>query len=273
MTAIAMDSLNGIPVLGFGTFPLKGGDAIRAVTTAIELGIRHIDTAQMYGNEQDVGKALKATGIPRTEIYLVTKVDPSNLGAERFAPSVAKSLEDLNGPVDLLLIHWPPAEGDFDAALERLIAARDNGMTRSIGVSNFSTPMMRRAQRIAQGTLICNQVEFHPLLDQRQLLETARSLGMVLAAYSPLARGKAMLPDIIQEIARRLNRPPSEIVLRWIIQQGVAAIPMTTRRENALSNLNALRFSLAREDMEAISSIGSREGRTINPSWMRGRWD
>jgi 2,5-diketo-D-gluconate reductase B len=133
--------------------------------------------------------------------------------------------------------------------------------------------MMRRAQELAKGSIICNQVEFHPLLDQSKLLAVARELGIALAAYSPLARGKALKPDVIQAIAARLNRPASEIVLRWILQQGVAAIPMTTKRENALSNANALSFSLSDDDMAAISAIGSPNGRTINPAWMAGRWN
>lgn len=273
MSAIAMDRLNGIPALGFGTFPLKGDEAARAVAMALELGLRHIDTAQMYGNEAAVGTALRDSGIPREELFIVTKVDPSNLGKARFAPSVAKSMADLGSPADLLLIHWPPPDDDFDATVERLIAEREKGMARRIGVSNFNPSMMRRAQEIAQGAIVCNQVEFHPLLDQSAVLETARELGIVLAAYSPLARGKALEPQIIRDIAARLGRPASEVVLRWTLQQGVAAIPMTTKRNNALSNINALDFTLSDDDMTAISTLATRNGRTINPSWMAGRWD
>lgn len=273
MPAIAAETVNGMPVLGFGTFPLKGDDCRKAVGMALELGFRHIDTAQMYGNERDVGRAIAESGVPRSEIYLVTKVDPGNLGASRFASSVSQSLDDLGGPADLLLIHWPPAESDVDATVERLIAEKEKGSASAIGVSNFSSALLRRAQALTKGAIICNQVEFHPLLDQSQLLATAQELGVALAAYSPLARGKALQPQVIQDIAARIGRPASEVVLRWIIQQGVAAIPMTTKRENALSNLNALSFALSDDDMAAISSLGSAQGRTINPSWMAGRWD
>lgn len=268
-----MDSVNGIPLLGFGTYPLKGEEAYRCVSMALEIGYRHIDTAQMYANEQSVGRAIAASGVPRADIFLVTKVDPSNLGAQRFAASVAQSAEDLGTVPDVLLIHWPPPDEDFDATVERLVAEQDKGMTRLIGVSNFTPAMLRRAQHIAQGRIICNQVEFQPLLDQSTLLNTARELGVTLTAYRPLARGKALEPQVIQDIARRHDKPASEIVLRWIIQQGVAAIPMTTRRANALSNLEALSFSLSDAEMADITAIGTREGRTINPSWMAGRWD
>lgn len=273
MPAIAMETVNGIPILGLGTFPLRGDEAVNAVSMALGLGFRHIDTAQMYGNERDVGKAIKECGLQRSALFVVTKVDPSNLGSARFPSSVARSMADLGSPADLLLIHWPPPEDDFNATVDRLIAEKEKGMARAIGVSNFSASLMRRAQDRAKGAIACNQVELHPLLDQSKLLAASRELGIALAAYSPLARGKALQPKIIQDIAARLARPASEIVLRWIMQQGVIAIPMTTKRANALSNLNVLGFSLSSEDMSMISGLGTRGGRTINPSWMTGRWD
>ncbi len=268
-----MKTLNGIPILGCGTFPLKGEEAYHTVCTAIDLGIRHIDTAQMYGNEADVGRAVRDCGVPREDLYVVTKVDPGNLPADRFAASVSRSIDDLGGPPDLLLIHWPPAAAEFDGTVERLVLEMQKGMTRHIGVSNFTPNMMRRAYERTGGKIINNQVEFHPLLDQRALLAEARKLGVVLSAYSPLGRGAALKPDAIQEVARRIGRPPSEVVLRWITQQDVVAMPMTTKRENALSNLASLEFELSSDDMAAISRLGSHEGRLINPGWMAGRWN
>jgi 2,5-diketo-D-gluconate reductase B len=268
-----MRTLKGIPIFGCGTFPLRGDEACRTVRTAIDLGIHHIDTAQMYGNESDVGRAIRDCGVPRHELYVVTKVDPGNLSVDKFASSVGRSMDDLGGPADLLLIHWPPEAGEFDAALERLVLEMQKGMTRHIGVSNFTPNMMRRAYERTDGKIINNQVEFHPLLDQRALLAEARKLGVVLSAYSPLGRGAALKPDVIQEIAKRIGRPPSEVVLRWIIQQDVIAMPMTTRRENAVSNLRVLDFELSPDDMAAISKIGRPEGRLINPSWMDDRWN
>lgn len=273
MPSSSMPRPGGIPLLGFGTYPLMGEEAYRATRMAIDLGIRHIDTAQMYGNEREIGRAVAAAGLPRGDVFVVTKVDPGNLGPGRFASSVARSVEDLGGPADLLLIHWPPPEDDFDATLDRLMAERGKGMARAVGVSNFSPAMMRRAQQRCAGALINNQVEFHPLFDQQAVLATAREQGMVLSAYSPLARGAAMKPAVITAIAERLGRPASEVVLRWIMQQGVVAIPMTTRRENALSNIAALSFELSAQDMAAISALGTRQGRTINPGWMAGRWE
>jgi 2,5-diketo-D-gluconate reductase B len=268
-----MKKSNGIPQLGLGTYPLQGDDVYKAVRMAIDLGYRHIDTAQMYGNEFDVGRAIKDCGVKRDELYIVTKVDPGNISQQRFTKTVQKSIADLGGPVDLLLIHWPPADDALDGALDLLLAEFEKSHTKNIGVSNFSSKMMRHAQAYTNGKIICNQVEFHPLLDQSRLLAAATELGMVLEAYSPIARGAALKPEIIQDIATRLNRPPSEIVLRWITQQGVVAIPMTTKKENAASNLRALDFDLSSADMKAISAIGTADGRTINPGWMSGRWD
>jgi len=264
--------VNGIPLIGFGTYPLTGGEAERCVAMALEVGIRHVDTAQMYGNEKAVGRGLSASGVARGDCFVVTKVDPSNLGASRFAPAVERSVEDLGSVPDLLLIHWPPSDGEIDGPVERLLRAHEKGLARQVGVSNFSVRQMQRAQQLAGGKLICNQVEFHPLLDQSRLLAAARELGMVLTAYTPLGRGRDMQQPVVQEIAARHGRPASEVVLRWITQQGVAAIPQTRKRENAMSNLNSLGFSLTEDEMAAISRLGTREGRVISPSWVKS-WD
>ena len=209
-----MLSATGIPLLGFGTFPLQGDEVHRAVTSALEIGFRHIDTAQMYGNERKVGEALKQSGLPRGELYVVTKVDPGNSAASRFRDSVEASIAALNGPVDLLLIHWPPADEDLDAVIDRLVAAQAQGFTKAIGVSNFPVRLMRRAAQRSPIQLINNQVEFHPLIDQHAVLAEARALGMTLSAYCPLGRGMVLKEPVIQEIAQRHGRPPSEIALR-----------------------------------------------------------
>lgn len=239
---------------------------------AIGLGYRHIDTAQMYGNEAAVGRAIAGCGVARDQLFITTKIDPSNCNMARFSGAVKQSITDLGGPVDLLLIHWPPADSQLDAMLDLLNAEQQSGMTKRIGVSNFSPRMLRQAKaRIAD--VACNQVEFHPLFDQSRLKATADELGLPLVAYSPIARGKALEHPVVRAIATRLGRPPSEVVLRWIVQQGVIVIPMTTKRENAASNLRIFEFTLERDDMAALSAIGTNAGRTISPGWMAGRWD
>lgn len=268
-----MRRVNGIPILGFGTYPLSSDEADRAISTALELGFRHVDTAQMYGNEAEVGRALARSGIARKELYIVTKVDPGNVGADRFLSSVERSLAHLNGAVDLLLIHWPPADKQFDKAVDLLVEAKERGFAGAIGVSNFTIAMMKRAQARASSALIANQVEFHPLIDQARVREEAEKLGMALMAYCPLGRGEVMKTKVIQEIGYRLKRPASEVALAWIMQQNVVAIPMTTKRENAQSNLRALDLVLSQSDMDAITQVSKGNRRLISPSGWAPKWD
>jgi len=268
-----MQSPNGIPLLGFGTFPLKDDEVDRCVRMALEVGFRHVDTAQMYGNEKPVGRALKASGVVRDELYIVTKIDPGNTPAKNFGAAAERSVEALGGPVDLLLIHWPPPDAELDPYVDRLVEARAAGFAKNIGVSNFPTALMDRAVSRSSVRLINNQIEFHALIDQSKVMAQAQRLGMTLSAYCPLGRGMVLNEPVVLGIARKHGRPPSEIALRWIVQQGVAAIPMTTKRDNAASNLKALSFSLPEEDMRAISALTSRHRRLISPASMAGRWD
>jgi 2,5-diketo-D-gluconate reductase B len=264
----------GIPVLGFGTWPLAAEQCYRSVSMALEVGFRHIDTAQMYGNEAEVGRALMASRLPREELYIVTKCDPNATPLNRFMAAVERSLSELqSGPVDLLLIHWPPPESAFDAYIDALVEAHNTGFAQNIGVSNFSTALMRRAVQRSAVKLIDNQVEFHALLDQSKVKAEAERLGMSLSAYSPLGRGAVLKEPVIQGIAKRLGRPASEVALRWIIQRGVVAIPMTTKVENARSNLRSLDFALDDADMAAITALTQQNRRLISPAGMRGRWD
>ncbi|QIG48595.1 aldo/keto reductase [Nordella sp. HKS 07] len=269
-----MNTANGIPFLGYGTYPLTGAECRDGVAMALDLGIRHIDTAQLYDNEKDVGQAVARSGLKRDEIFLVTKVARDNLDRRHFTHSVEESLDKLGvEQVDLLLIHWPPAEADFDQAIDALCAAQASGLARQIGVSNFTIALMKRAAKRASHKLVNNQVEFHPLLDQSQVKAEAEKLGMVLSAYSPLGRGAVLKDPVVLEVATRLKRPPSEIALRWIIQQGVVAVPMTTRRENARSNMRVLDFELSPADMARLSQASQQNRRLVSPLGWAPKWD
>jgi 2,5-diketo-D-gluconate reductase B len=269
-----MKTINGIPALGYGTWPLSGEGCYAGVSMALELGIRHIDTAQNYGNEREVGRAIAASGVKRDDMFLVTKVGPDNLTAARFGASVKSSLDKLGvDSVDLLLIHWPPPEKSLDATIDRLGESRALGHARNIGVSNFTVALLKRAVARAGAKIINNQVEFHPLLDQSKIIAEAKRQGIVLSAYSPLARGEVLKEPIVLGIARKLGRSPSEIALRWIIQQGVIALPMTAKPENCKSNLRALDFELSGEDMDAISTLSRQNRRLISPAGWAPKWD
>lgn len=269
-----MKTAKGIPLLGYGTYPLTGAECRDGVAMALDLGLRHIDTAQLYDNEKDVGQAIAKSGIKRDEIYLVTKIARDNLGRRHFVHSLEDSLEKLGVEhVDLLLIHWPPDEQEFDSAIDSLCVAQGSGLAKAIGVSNFTIPLMRRAVKRASQTLINNQVEFHPLLDQSQVRAEAEKLGLVLSAYSPLGRGAVLKDPTVQEVAKRLGRPPSEVALRWIIQQGVVAVPMTTKRENLKSNMRIFDFELAPADMAKLSEASRQNRRLISPTGWAPKWD
>ena len=269
-----MKTANGIPLLGYGTYPLTGAECRDGVAMALDLGLRHIDTAQLYDNERDVGQAIARSGIKRDEIFLVTKVGRDNLGRRHFIHSVQDSLEKLGVEyVDLLLIHWPPVEEDFDSAVDSLCVAQASGLARAIGVSNFTIPLMKRAVKRATQPMINNQVEFHALLDQSRVRAEAEKLGIVLSAYSPLGRGAVLKDPAVIEIAKRLGRPPSEIALRWIVQQGVVALPMTTKKANARSNMRIFDFELSQADMAKLTATSKQNRRLISPTGWAPKWD
>ena len=267
--------INGIPALGLGTYPLTGAECQATVAMALELGFRHIDTAQMYGNEADVGAAVLASGLPRQDVFITTKVDPGNISKNNLLPSVRRSIGALGrAPADLLLIHWPPTDGTpIEAVIEGLNRAAEEGLAARIGISNFPIKLMQKAAAVSPRKLVNNQVEFHPLLDQSRLQKVAADLGIALSAYCPIARGAVLDDPIITAIAQRTGETPAAVTLRWIIQQGVIAVPMTTKRANAAANLRALQFNLTPEDMSAISTLTKANRRIVSPASMAALWD
>jgi 2,5-diketo-D-gluconate reductase B len=270
-----LSTISGIPALGFGTYPLADGEADAAIRMALEVGFRHIDTAQMYGNEAAIGAALRAAGTPRGELFLTTKVQPSNLTKAAFLPSVKRSLADLQTErVDLLLIHWPPGDAAMiEPLIDQLNAAAEQGLARLIGVSNFPVAYLRRAVAASARPLATNQVEFHPLIDQSKLKAAADTLAIPLTAYCPLARGQVLSHHDVVEIANRLGEAPSAVVLAWIRQQGVIAVPMTTKRANAEANFRSLSITLEAKDLTAISALTKVNRRLVAPSEMAQLWD
>jgi diketogulonate reductase-like aldo/keto reductase len=267
--------LNGIPGLGFGTWPLKGKEAEAAVLTALETGFRHIDSAQFYQNEAEVGQALKASGLAREDVFLVSKLIPQTPVPKMLA-SMEASVQKMGGePIDLMLMHWPTSDLEwFDAALQKLNEAQDQGLVKAIGLSNANVALMQRAVRASRHRIIANQVEFHPLLDQSKLQVSAHQLGIVLEAYCPLARGAAMQEAVVQKIAAKHEVSASEVVLAWIRQQGVIAVPMTTKPVNAASNFRSLQLTLTAEEMAQIDQLRARHRRLISPAdWSPPEWD
>jgi 2,5-diketo-D-gluconate reductase B len=256
-----------MPRLGLGTWPMKGAECQRAVEGAIGLGYRHIDTAEMYGNEEAVGAGIAASGVARGEIFLTTKIwwDKPNGTAIRRA--FDDCMARLATPyVDLLLIHWPSPELDLSDALRTLSALRAEGRAKAIGVSNFPPRLLKRAIEADVG-IAALQVECHALLDQSKLLGILRPAGMVLTAYSPLAKGQAADQPELQRIAAKHGATAAQVALAWLLaQDGVAMVPKAASAHRQRENLDALRLTLDAEDLAAIAAL-PKDRRFVNPAF------
>jgi 2,5-diketo-D-gluconate reductase B len=255
-----------IPKLGLGTWQLEGHAAREVVETAIELGYRHIDTAQAYHNEAEVGAAVMASDLRREDFFVTTKVDYSHLAHDQVLKSVDQSLERLGtGYVDLLLIHWPNESVPLRETLLAFEEIRREGRTRHIGVSNFPPGMLKEARELAP--ILCEQVEYHVYLQQRNLQRYAQQNDLLLTAYCPLARGKVADDEVLREIGQPHAKSPQQVALRWLIQQPqVAAIPKSSSREHLASNIDIFDFSLTPDEMERIAQLDHGE-RLIDPDF------
>jgi diketogulonate reductase-like aldo/keto reductase len=263
-----------IPAIGFGTWRLTGAVARDAVAEALRVGYRHIDTAQVYDNEREVGEGLRRSGIPRDEVFLTTKVWTDRYRESDLQRSVEESLRRLKvEQVDLLLLHWPNPDVPLAETIRALNGARAAGLARAIGVSNFPIRLLREAVELSRAPLATNQVEYHPFLDQTAMLRELRAHGMILTAYSPIAKGKVHGEPTLAAVAAAHGKTPSQIALRWLLQQeGVAAIPRSSRKERIAENFAVFDFELDGEQMARIGALGSREGRLTSPSFAP-EWD
>lgn len=260
----------------YGTYPLMGAALAAAVAHAMTVGYRAFDTAQTYGNESDLGGALRHSGAKRTDFRVTTKIAPPNYTDLKFLPSLRRTLTDLQlDYVDLLLLHFPPDSLEIGAALKMLASAQEAGLARAVGVSNFTPAHMRKAAQLWNGALAINQVEFHPLLDGRGLLSASVETGIPLQAYSPLARGAVFSHTILHEIARRHDKTVAQITLRWILQQGLSVVTQSANPTNIASNLESTTFSLSDDDMRLIETLSSANYRIINNRTIRWApaWD
>ncbi|NEP16202.1 MAG: aldo/keto reductase [Leptolyngbya sp. SIO4C1] len=263
-----------MPALGFGTYQLEGQTAQEMIQTALKIGYRHIDTAQIYGNEAEVGASIEAADVARDEIFLTTKVWVDRFSRERLAPSVEESLRKLRTDyVDLLLLHWPNPAVPLAETLDVLMQVKAAGQARQIGVSNFTTQLMQEAATICgKGTLVNNQVEYHPYLWQGSVIEQANQLGMTVTAYRPVAKGKIFKDETLRQIAEQHGKTTAQVALRWIIQQGIAAIPRTSQPEHAEQNFDIFDFELSADEMARIDALRG-DGRLVSPDSLAPEWD
>jgi 2,5-diketo-D-gluconate reductase B len=252
-----------IPALGFGTWELRGDTARRMVEAALEIGYRHVDTAQMYGNEAEVGAALRGSGLPRGELFVTTKVWPDRFRASDLQRSVEESLARLGlDRVDLLLLHWPSPTVPLAETMDALNDVVARGWAAHIGISNFTGALIEQAVALSERPLATNQVEYHPFQDQSALLADCRRRGLSVTAYRPLARGRVFDDPTLAGIARRHGRTPGQVALRWLVQQdGVVAIPRSSSLEHARDNFGIDGFQLDAREMAEIAALAAPRGR------------
>lgn len=262
-----------LPALGFGTWQLQGETCVKAVRQAIDVGYRHIDTAQIYDNEIEVGRGIADSRVARTELFVTTKLWTSNFSAARVAASMEESLAKLRMDyVDLFLMHWPNPAVPLKETLDALQELLSKGKTKAVGVSNFPVRLMREAVEECKAPIACNQVEYHVMLSQNAVLDYARSKDIIVTAYSPLGRGKLAEHPLLAEIGRVHGKTAGQVALRWLLQQdGVAAIPKATSEKNIRANFDIFDFELSQQEMHSIGAL-SGNGRLVNPDFAP-QWD
>ncbi|WLG76006.1 2,5-didehydrogluconate reductase DkgB [Pseudomonas simiae] len=265
-----------VPAFGLGTFRLQGQVVIDSVSTGLELGYRVIDTAQIYENEADVGQAIANSGVPRDELFITSKIWIANFAEGQLIPSLRESLSKLKTDyLDLTLIHWPSPENQVPIAefMGQLLEAKHLGLTRQIGISNFTVDLMKQAiAAVGAENIATNQVELHPYLQNRKVVDFATANGIQVTSYMTLAYGEVLKDPVIQQIAERHQATPAQVTLAWAMQLGYAVIPSSTKRANLESNLKALQLTLSAADMAQIAEL-ERGHRLTSPKGIAPKWD
>jgi 2,5-diketo-D-gluconate reductase B len=261
-----------IPAIGLGTWELRGRSCARLVEQALKLGYRHIDTAQVYENEREVGEGLRASGVKRDDVFVTTKVWTTHFAPNDLERSTKESLARLRlSEVDLLLLHWPNSQVPLAETLGALARVRKLGMSRHIGVSNFTVALIDEAVGLCEEPLACDQVEYHPYLDQAKVLEACARHGMAVVAYSPVAKGRVKNDQALARIGRAHGKTAAQVCLRWLVQQNVPAIPRTSKIERLSENIDIFDFELSDEEMRQIFQMESARGRLTDygfaPKW------
>ncbi|WP_108882574.1 aldo/keto reductase [Anderseniella sp. Alg231-50] len=270
-------SANGadIPAIGLGTWELRGEQCTQLVETALQGGYTHIDTAQMYQNEREVGAGIRASGMNRDNLFVTTKIWPENYATDDFARAADERLEFLDcGTLDLLLLHWPPQAVSMAEAVAGLNKAKRTGLARHIGISNFTVQQVEEAVALSDEPLVCNQIEYHPLINQDKVRAACARHGLAVTAYCPIARNQVADEPVMRDIALRHDASPAQIALAWLAGHGdVISIPRSSRPERLADNLKAMRISLSEDEMAEIGALTARDLRLVDPESVRPRWD
>ena len=275
LPTVSVSGVN-IPSIGYGTmlFP-EPEKAVTLISEAIKSGYRHIDTARKYGSERWVGEALRFTGIGRENIWITTKVTEENAKADDFARSVDKSLQTMQlNYVDLLLIHWPQPKIPLSETIGALIKAKQDGLTKNIGISNFTVDLIHKAAQISSEQLFTNQVEYHPYINQDKVIQACKNYGISVTCHVPLARGVVLKDPEIIKIAKSHQKSPAQVTLKWLIQQeNIIAVPRALSVDQIKENISLADFSLSDEQMDTMSKLRSKNLRIVDPEVRRPVWD
>jgi diketogulonate reductase-like aldo/keto reductase len=264
-----------IPLLGLGTWDLRGRVCARIVEQALRLGYRHVDTAEMYDNEREVGEGLRASGVRRDEFFVTTKIWPTHFAPRELQRAARDCLVRLRlSEVDLLLLHWPNPQIPLAETLGALGKVKRDGLVRNIGVSNFTVALLEQATQLSSEPLVCDQVECHPYLDQTKVITACRQHGMAVVAYSPIARGNARDDEVLARIGKKHGKTAAQVCLRFLVQQDIVVIPRTSKVERLAENAAVFDFNLRAEEMAEVAALAHSEGRVIDWAYSgRTKWD
>jgi len=264
-----------IPLVGLGTWELRGRACARVVEQALRLGYRHIDTAEIYDNEREVGEGLRASGVKRNDVFVTTKIWPSHFAPRALERAAHDCLARLRlSDVDLLLLHWPNPQIPLEETLGALCKVRRDGLARQIGVSNFTVALIEQAVQIATEPLVCDQIECHPFLDQSKVIAACRAHGMAVIAYSPIARGGARNDKVLGRIGAAHGKTAAQICLRYLVQQNIVVIPRTSKLERLTENAALFDFALTDAEMAEIAALARPGGRVVDWAYSGTmKWD
>ena len=272
MQAIKSNSTD-IPAVGLGTWELRGVNCAGIVAHALRIGYRHVDTAEFYENEATVGEGIRNSGIRREDVFVTTKVWGTNSTAAAVESATKGSLSRLRlDEVDLLLLHWADPLVPLEETMGALSKMKKNGLTRHVGVSNFTAAMLAEAVELSEEPILTNQIEYHPYLDQSKVIATGVSHGVAITAFCPIARGRVSDSDVIGRIGKEHGKSPAQVSLRWLLQQNVISIPRTSQFERLNENIAIFDFELSQAEMSEIASLARPDGRLVNFSWAP-KWD
>jgi 2,5-diketo-D-gluconate reductase B len=264
-----------IPLIGLGTWDLRGRTCARITEQALRLGYRHLDTAELYDNEREVGEGLRAAGVKRDDVFITTKIWPSHFAPRELARAAKESLMRLRlSEVDLLLLHWPNPQIPLAETLGALCKIKRDGLARHIGISNFTVALIEEAVALTTEPLVCNQIEVHAFLDQSKVIAASHKHGMAVVAYSPIARGGLKNDKVLARIGKAHGKTAAQVGLRFLVQQGVVVIPRTSRVERLSENFAIFDFELSDAEMAEIAALASRDGRIVDYAYSGSpKWD